>query len=303
MFLSFVNHFPTQCISFLVKSIQSHWHNLVVEVRLVGHFHTDVVVGKAVHQRLARRGMFEQHRPRGADEPAVEVVSLLRRKSEDTLTALVLFLRRDHMRDFQGFGASPFGVGEDVILGYIDTLHEVIGFLKILLCLATSAYDDIHTDESIGHHGAYLLYLMGEKGCVVLAVHKPQHLIATTLQGDVEMRHESPRLHTVLDDFIGQQVRLDARDAVAFNAVYLVKSLDEIESVLACVFAEVANVHPCDYYLLAATLGHILCLCHQALDGAAAAASACQWNGAVAAVVVTAVLDLEEIACAVATFT
>ena len=295
MFLSFVNHFPTQGISFLVKSIQSHWHNLVVEIRSVGHFHADVIVGKAVHQRLARRGMFEQHRPRGADEPAVEVAGLLCRECEDTLTALVLLLRRDHMRDFQGFGARTFGVGEHVILRHIHALHEVVCLLEVFFRLATGADDDIHANKSIGHYLTNLLYLMAEQRRVVLPVHEPQHLVASTLQGDVEMWHERSRLGTILDDFVRKQVRLDAGDAVAFDALHLVECLHEVEEGLTCRTSKIADVHPRDDNLLATLLHHLQGLLHQRGNAPVAASSTGNRDGAISTIVVATILHLEEV--------
>ena len=167
-----------------------HVDDLVVEIRSVGHFHTDVVVGEAVHHRLSWRSVLQQDRTCGADEAAVEIVSFLCRESEDTLTALMLLLRRDHMRNLQGFGARTFRVGEHVVLGDINAVHEVVGLLKILFRLATSADDDIHTDEGIGHNGTNLLYLVAKECRIVLAVHEPQHLIASALEGNVEVRHK-----------------------------------------------------------------------------------------------------------------
>ena len=77
-----------------------------------------------------------------------------------------------------------------MVLRHINALHEVVGLLKILLRLATSADDDIHTDEGIGHDGTNLLYLVAEECRIVLAVHEPQHLVASALEGNVEVRHK-----------------------------------------------------------------------------------------------------------------
>ena len=95
-----------------------------------------------------------------------------------------------------------------------------------------------------------------------MSVHQPQHLIASALQGDVEVRHEAARTGYVVYQLVRQQVRLDGGDAVALHALHLVERTHQVEEALAGALAEVADVHAGDDNL-PSSLGYGLTgLCH-----------------------------------------
>ena len=188
-----------------------------------------------------------------------------------------------------------------MILGDIHALHEVVGLLEEFLGLTTRAHNHVHANKSVGHHLANLLYLVAEQGRVVLAVHEFQHLVAATLQGDVKMGHECTRLCTILDDFICQQVGLNARDAVAFNTFHPIECLHQVEEGLTRGASEIAYIDARDDNLLATLLYHFLGLLHQRGDTAIAAASTGNGDGTISTIIITSVLHLQEIASAVAT--
>ena len=142
------------------------------------------------------------------------------------------------------------------------------------------------------------MHLFGKKGSVVVAVHELEHGIGATLQRNVEMRHKGTRLGAKSDNFVGEQVGLNARYAEAFNFFYLVESAQQINELLAGVFAKVADIHTGNHDFLAALGSHFARLPHKALNGAAPASSARHRNGAIGAKIVASVLHLQPIACA-----
>jgi hypothetical protein len=116
----------------------------------------------------------------------------------------------------------------------------------------------------------------------------------------MEVGHEAARVGAEVDDFVGEQVGLDAGDAITLDAFDLVELLDELEEGFACGAPEVADVDAGDDDFLAAFLGSGAGLLDEALDAAVAGAASGKRDGAVGAEVVAAVLHLEEVTGAVA---
>ena len=127
----------------------------------------------------------------------------------------------------------------------VQSLDKPVGIFKIFVRLAACANDDIHTDESIWHHFLHLADFVCEERRVVASVHEAQHVVGTALERNVEVWHESPRLRTIFNDFVRQQIRFDARNAVALNAFNMVERFDEVEKRLLRRASEVATASAC----------------------------------------------------------
>ena len=127
-------------------------------------------------------------------------------------------------------------------LRHLHLLQKAVGLLKVVVGLTTSAYDDIHTDKGIGHQTANLGDAVGKEVRIVAAVHQAEHLVASTLQRDVEMRHEAATLGHKANQVIAEQVGLYTGDAVALDALYLIKGTAKVDELLTSTFAKVANI-------------------------------------------------------------
>ena len=256
------------------------------------------VVGREAMVEV-RPAMLPKHRHRATDKAAVESVQLLVADGEQALAALVLLLRTDRVGDVESLGSRALAVAEDMELADVEVADERLRLVEERRRLAARAHDDIDTDEGVGHESVDPLDLVGEEARVVAAVHEAQHLVTAALQRDVEMGHERSAGGAEREHLVGEQVGLDARDAVAVDALDAVESLDELEERLARRLAEVADVDARDDNLAATLLRHLARLCDERLDASVATASAGEGNGAVGAVVVATVLNFKEIARAV----
>ena len=258
--------------------------------------------------------MLQEHRTHRAEILRGKPVHLLLGDTQQLVDAAVLLLLADHMADFQRFGARALGVGEDVEACDGERADEITAALKLLLRLAAGAGYDVDADEGVGHQGADALYLVAEKGGIVVAVHEAEHGVGSALQRYVEMRHEAARGGAKFYDLVGEQVGLDRGDAVALYPLHAVEFADEVGERFGapdqryCAvggaafdsFAEIADIHPCDHYLFAPLGGCGACLTDNLGHCGTAAASAGLGDGAVGAIAVAAVLHLEEKAGAVA---
>ena len=114
------------------------------------------------------------------------------------------------------------------------------------------------------------------------------------------MRHKGTRLCHIIDDFIGEQVRLDGRDTVTLDAFHPVERFHQIEERLSGGLAKVADVHPRNDNLLASFFSCLTGLCHNVLDTSVTATSAGKRDGAIGTEVIATILHLQEITGTVA---
>ena len=142
----------------------------------------------------------------------------------------------------------------------------------------------------------------------ILSAHQFEHRVGPALQRYVEMGHEGSRRRGEINDFVGEQVGLDRGDAVALDTLYGVEGPDKSKEILACgwgeavgaALAEVADVHPGDHDLPTPFGRHGAGLTDEVGDGGRARAAAGRGYGAVGTPAVASVLNLEEVARAVA---
>ena len=67
---------------------------------------------------------------------------------------------------------------------------------------------------------------------LVKAMDQLEHLIASALQRNMEMRHKGTALGTILYEIIIAEIRLQTRDAVTLDSFYLIQRLDKIDESL-----------------------------------------------------------------------
>ena len=141
---------------------------------------------------------------------------------------------------------------------------------------------------------------MSEKGGVVASFHEGEYGVAATLEGNVEVGHEGTAVGTEVHDLVGEQIGLDARDAVAFDAFDAIECADELCEALAGGASEITDVHAGEHNFASAVGCGLFGLCNDFGNGGIARATARSRDGAVGTIIVAAVLHFEKIACAVA---
>ena len=186
-------------------------------------------------------------------------------------------------------------------LGNRQTLQELIAFFKTLRSFAATAHHHIDTDKRIRHFLLDKIHLVGEERLVVTAVHQLEHLIASALQRNVEMRHKGTALGTILYEIIITEIRLQTRDAVTLDSFYLIHRLDKVDESLVGSLTEIADIHTGNDDFLTAFSSRLLTLSHKRLDARVARIASGKRNGAIGAIIVAAVLHLQEITGTVAT--
>ena len=186
-------------------------------------------------------------------------------------------------------------------LGNRQTLQELIAFFKTLRSFAATAHHHIDTDKRIRHFLLDKIHLVGKERLVVTAVHQLEHLIASALQRNVEMRHKSTALGTILYEIIITEIRLQTRDAVTLDSFYLIHRLDKVDESLVGSLTEITDIHTGNDDFLTAFSSRLLTLSHKRLDAWVARIASGKWNGAIGAIIIAAVLHLQEITGTVAT--
>ena len=92
--------------------------------------------------------------------------------------------------DFQRHRVGTFGVGEHVQSSDVEAVDKRARILKNLRSFAAHTRNKIHSDESVRDKAFNCSHLVGKQLTVVVAAHQFQHLVASRLERDVEMRHE-----------------------------------------------------------------------------------------------------------------
>ena len=231
----------------------------------------------------------------------IEIDTLLLAHFEQSLAAQLLVSIAYNIRNTQGSSTWTLTVREDMKLSNINTIEEIVALFKTLWSLATTSHHNVYTNKSIGHTLLDQCYLACKQSLIITAVHKTQHLIAATLQWDMEVRHESTTLCTEVNELICQKIGLHTADTITFNAINTIKSLNKIDKAFAGSLAKVTNIYTSKHYLLATFSCRLFCLCYQRTDCRVARIASCVRYSTVSAIVVAAILHLKEITCTVAT--
>ena len=250
---------------------------------------------------LASWRLFEENLSLSTDVLGIEFLRLLITQLQQSLGALLLLLLVNHIRNLQGSRARTLRIREDVKLGNRQTLQELIAFFKTLRSFAATAHHHIDTDKRIRHFLLDKVHLVGEERLVVTTVHQLEHLIASALQRNMEMRHKSTALGTILYEIIITEIRLQTRDAVTLDSFYLIHRLDKVDESLVGSLTEITDIHTGNDDFLTAFSSRLLTLSHKRLDARVARIASGKWNGAIGAIIIAAVLHLQEITGTVAT--
>ena len=190
----------------------------------------------------------------------------------------------------------PLGVGEHVQVGKVQGFDKVVRLAEILVRFGGESHDHIRPDAGMGHQFPDALYPVAVQGGEVAPAHLAQHLVATALQGDVEMRNEPPAAGDEFQDGIGEQVGFDRGNADPVEALDPFEGLHQIEEGLARPLRAppVAGIDPGEYDLADAARDDGSDALQDAFQRLAARAASRPGNGAVGTAVVAAVLDLEK---------
>ena len=181
--------------------------------------------------------------------------------------------------------------------GYLR--QKVVGSAELLLRLARKADDDINPDKGIGHGSSNGRDALLELRLRVATPHQGKKFIRSALDRDMEVRLEFGRRSAKGDDFVGQEVWLDRRDAVAFDAFNAIQRPQQIEERLARRTAKVTRIDARDDNLLLPSGGNRLGFADQVGNRHVAAAATRIVNRAVGAFVVATVLHLQIGACSI----
>ena len=250
---------------------------------------------------LASWRLFEENLSLCTDVLSIEFLRLLIAQLQQSLGALLLLLLVNHIRNLQGSRARTLRIREDVKLGNRQTLQKLIAFFKTLRSFAATAHHHIDTDKRIRHLLLDKIHLVGKERLVVTTVHQLEHLIASALQRNVEMRHKGTALGTILYEIIITEIRLQTRDAVTLDSFYLIHRLDKVDESLVGSLTEITDIHTGNDDFLTAFSSRLLTLSHKRLDARVARIASGKRNGAIGAIIIAAVLHLQEITGTVAT--
>ena len=190
--------------------------------------------------------------------------------------------------------------GKDMQESGFESRQKIVRRAEIGLRLAREPDDHVDADEGVGHQPSHGRDPLGEARRGVAAAHQAQNPVRTALERNVEMVHEFRRRGAKCDDFVGQQVRLDRRNAVAFDPFDLVERPQQVDEPLPRRAAEIPRVDARQDDLLLPPGSDLPRLGHEVGDGHVAARTAGVVDRAVGTAVVAPVLHLEEGARAVA---
>ena len=250
---------------------------------------------------LASWRLLEENLSLSTDVLSIEFLRLLIAQLQQSLGALLLLLLVNHIRNLQGSRARTLRIREDVKLGNRQALQELIAFLKALRSFAATSHHHIHADKRIRHFLLDKIHLVGKERLVVTTVHHLEHLIASALQRNVEMRHKGTALGTICDEIIIAEIRLQTRDSVTLDSFYLIHRLDKVDESLMGSLTEITDIHTGNDDFLTAFSSRLLTLSHKRLDARVARIASGKRNGAIGAIIIATILHLQEITGTVAT--
>ena len=133
-----------------------------------------------------------------------------------------------------------------------------------------------------------------------MPVHQFQHGVTPTLQRNVEVRHKSPALCTIVNQFIRQQIRFQRTDPVAADTLHPIECFHKVDKPFTCRLAKIADVHASQYDFLTAFLRSLLSLLHQRGYRRIPRKTSGVRNGTIRTEIVAAILHLQEIPGSVA---
>ena len=213
--------------------------------------------------RLSAGSLFEEHFRFRPDVTGIKSLCLFIRKGQQPPGTLFLVLIAHHIWNPECCRSRTLRIGEHMQLRHVQSLQKVITFLKTFRLFTSAAHHHIHADEGIRHQLLYQFYLMSKKCFVIAAVHQFEHLITTTLQRNMKMRHECTAPGTISDEFIRQQVGFYRRNTITADAFHLIQCLYQIRKRLSCCLAEVTDVHARQHNLFSSFISCFLSLFHQ----------------------------------------
>lgn len=105
---------------------------------------------------------------------------------------------------FQSLRTRTLGIGENMQLGDVETVDKLGRLVEKRIGLSAHTDNEVDSDESVGHDLFDMFDTSREELRVVASAHKAENLIATRLQGYVEVGGEMFRCGDEIDNFVGQ---------------------------------------------------------------------------------------------------
>lgn len=193
-----------------------------------------------------------------------------------------------------GFGTATHGIFKGVNVAEPDFASKVATFLEIGVGLAWETYDDVGRDVEISAKGLDSFAHFSELGGRVKTVHLPERVFAAALQADVHVR----RKFFVLKEFeetVGKLVRLNGGDAHAKITIDVENVFNELLEIGVFVLIT-SHVDSGQNDFLEAVSDDFPDIVKDIFRRTAGASASYGWNDAVGAVVVAAVVNLDETA-------
>ena len=180
------------------------------------------------------------------------------------------------------------------------TVQEIVCTPELRIVLAGKSDDHVDTDEGIGHRLPYAGDPLGILGRRITPPHQTENPVRTALERYMEVMLKLGRGRAECYDLVGQQIRLYARYPVSFDALHCVQCAQQLDETLARRTSEIARIDTRDDDL-PLSAGRYLARLRDYIGNRYVAAPATRIvYRAVRALVVAAVLNLQEGTCAVA---
>ena len=194
-------------------------------------------------------------------------------------------------------------------IGHVEVFDEVIRFLKILFRFTRKTDNDIDPDAAVRHQIFNFFHALGVQFSLVTATHLCQLFVVAALQRNMKVRYKQVGLCDKFNNFVGQQVGFDTRNAKAFYVFDLIQFFNQInkQSLFfgACAFddlravAEIADIHTRQHDFFRACRRNTFSVFDNALYSVAATRTARLRYGAKSTFIITTVLHFEKGASAV----
>ena len=179
------------------------------------------------HSLIAFRGSLHKDRDNASDIRLVELECALLHKIDKAIESLLDNLARCGVFNLSRRGTFTLRIDKGKNLMVADLFNEAIRVLEIFRCFTWEADDDVGRQGDIGSHVANL----ADKAQVMVARIAPVHCcengIGARLHGKVERRHERSQRTELLDNLVGEVLRMARCEAKPLDS----RLVDGIEDV------------------------------------------------------------------------
>ena len=220
-----------------------------------------------MHQS-AMRGVLDKHRAHTTYKTFLELTQFIVRDLAHHSCPSMLLRLIHHIGDIgKRTRSGTFRIWEHMQTRNCQRINKTSGVLEQFRSFATGTNDKVNTDKRIRHNCVDSLYAVGEQRCLIATSHKFQNSIIATLKRDMEMGHEPTRRCNIFNYLVGQEIRLNRRNAVTVNTLDSIQSLDKVKECCACPFAIITDVDPGYHYFPSAFGSNLFGLSDKEING------------------------------------